>query len=197
MCGCLLCAPYWGPGPQPRQVPWLGIELATLSFTGWCSTISPFFGRGEPPTTLLVERGWGLQLSTATRQPPKGFYLMISENDPLWKPNIVLWKINCFQWQMFFTRCKCKRISSPTNYSQSLMWQYEAAPSKRGRAGHTAPKSAPEAARKWVWAQLIHVCPRPLGRSCSLSWLLFFICFLALLHPYSPGFTSYLTVDGW
>ena len=22
--------PYWGPGPQPRHVPWLGIELATL-----------------------------------------------------------------------------------------------------------------------------------------------------------------------
>ena len=21
MCGCLLCAPYWGPGPKPRHVP--------------------------------------------------------------------------------------------------------------------------------------------------------------------------------
>ena len=21
MCGCLLCTPYWGPGPQPRHVP--------------------------------------------------------------------------------------------------------------------------------------------------------------------------------
>ena len=21
MCGCLLCAPYWAPGPQPRHVP--------------------------------------------------------------------------------------------------------------------------------------------------------------------------------
>ena len=30
MCGCLSCAPYWGPGPQPRHVPWLGLELATL-----------------------------------------------------------------------------------------------------------------------------------------------------------------------
>ena len=26
MCGCLLHAPCWGPGPQPRNVPWLGIE---------------------------------------------------------------------------------------------------------------------------------------------------------------------------
>ena len=25
-CGCLAHAPYWGPGLQPRHVPWLGIE---------------------------------------------------------------------------------------------------------------------------------------------------------------------------
>ena len=24
MCGCLLCAPYWGPGPKPRHVPYTG-----------------------------------------------------------------------------------------------------------------------------------------------------------------------------
>ena len=34
MCGWLSCTPYWGPGPQPRPVPWLGIELVTLWFTG-------------------------------------------------------------------------------------------------------------------------------------------------------------------
>ena len=32
MCGCLSRGPHWGPGPQPRHVPWLGIELATLWF---------------------------------------------------------------------------------------------------------------------------------------------------------------------
>ena len=37
MCGCLLCAPYWGPGQQPRHVPWLGIEPVALGFTGWHS----------------------------------------------------------------------------------------------------------------------------------------------------------------
>ena len=37
MCGCLSCAPYWGPGPQPRHLPWLGIEPATHWFTGWHS----------------------------------------------------------------------------------------------------------------------------------------------------------------
>ena len=30
MSGCLSSAPYWVPGPQPRHVPWLGIQLATL-----------------------------------------------------------------------------------------------------------------------------------------------------------------------
>ena len=34
MCGCLLSAPYWGPGLQPRHVLWLGIEPATLWYTG-------------------------------------------------------------------------------------------------------------------------------------------------------------------
>ena len=35
MCGYLLHAPYWGPGLLP--VPWLGVELMTLCFTGWHS----------------------------------------------------------------------------------------------------------------------------------------------------------------
>ena len=34
MCGHQLYAPDWGPGPQPRCVPWLGIEPW---LTGWCS----------------------------------------------------------------------------------------------------------------------------------------------------------------
>ena len=34
MCGWLLYTPYWGPSPQPRHVPWLGIELVTLWFAG-------------------------------------------------------------------------------------------------------------------------------------------------------------------
>ena len=30
-------APYWGPGLQPRHVPWLGIQPDTLWFGGWRS----------------------------------------------------------------------------------------------------------------------------------------------------------------
>ena len=37
VCGCLLCTSYWGPGPQPRHVPWVGIEPVTLWFTEWQS----------------------------------------------------------------------------------------------------------------------------------------------------------------
>ena len=32
------CAPYWGPGPQPRHVSWQWIEPATIQFVGWHST---------------------------------------------------------------------------------------------------------------------------------------------------------------
>ena len=35
MCSCLSCTPYQGPGRKPRHVTWLGIEPATLWFTGW------------------------------------------------------------------------------------------------------------------------------------------------------------------
>ena len=34
MCGWFSCTPCWGPGLQPRHVPWLGIEPATLWSTG-------------------------------------------------------------------------------------------------------------------------------------------------------------------
>ena len=33
----LSCAPYQGPGPQSRHVPWLGIEPVTPCFAGWHS----------------------------------------------------------------------------------------------------------------------------------------------------------------
>ena len=32
---CLSHTPNWGPGPQPRRVPWLGIEPATFQLPGW------------------------------------------------------------------------------------------------------------------------------------------------------------------
>ena len=37
MCGCHSHAPvYWGPGPQPRHVLWLGMEPVTLWFADQC-----------------------------------------------------------------------------------------------------------------------------------------------------------------
>ena len=37
MCCCFSNAPNWGPDPQPRHVPWLGIEPITLWFIDWHS----------------------------------------------------------------------------------------------------------------------------------------------------------------
>ena len=34
-------APYWGPGQQPRHMPWLGTELVTFWFTGWAQSTEP------------------------------------------------------------------------------------------------------------------------------------------------------------
>ena len=39
MCGCLSHGTHWGPGPQPRYVPWLGIELVTLWFRACAQSI--------------------------------------------------------------------------------------------------------------------------------------------------------------
>ena len=39
--GCFSRIPYWGHGLQPRHVPQLGIEPATLWFTGQHSTTEP------------------------------------------------------------------------------------------------------------------------------------------------------------
>ena len=39
--GCLSQAPKWGPGPQPRHVPWPRIKLPTFQFTGWHSKSTP------------------------------------------------------------------------------------------------------------------------------------------------------------
>ena len=41
MCGWLSCTPNWGPGLQPRPVPWLGIEPVTLWLTSWHSVTEP------------------------------------------------------------------------------------------------------------------------------------------------------------
>ena len=35
--GCLLHISNWGPGPQPRHVPWLGVKPVTFPFAGWHS----------------------------------------------------------------------------------------------------------------------------------------------------------------
>ena len=43
----LLYAPNWGPGLQPRHVPWLGIELAPICFAGRHSVLWATPARGH------------------------------------------------------------------------------------------------------------------------------------------------------
>ena len=46
----LLRAPNWGPGLQPRHVPWLGIKPVTLWFAGWYSIHWVAPARAEVPS---------------------------------------------------------------------------------------------------------------------------------------------------
>ena len=63
MCGCLLHTPYWGPGPQPRHVPWPGTELVTLWFKGLHSIhwelhqpgLAQSFWMQQSPSTCLTQ----------------------------------------------------------------------------------------------------------------------------------------------
>ena len=37
----LVCAPFWGPGPQPSHMPWLGIKLVTLGLQAGTQSTEP------------------------------------------------------------------------------------------------------------------------------------------------------------
>ena len=72
MCGCLSHAPKWGPGLQPRHVPWLGLKPGTFWFTGWCSIHWAIAARTTiiflfvPPSSWKPAQGnhiWGLRQS--------------------------------------------------------------------------------------------------------------------------------------
>ena len=72
MYGCLSCVPHWGPGLQPRHVPWLGIELATFWFTGLRSVHCTTPAR--PPTVLTYPTKFDGFLFGATVDPANHFY---------------------------------------------------------------------------------------------------------------------------
>ena len=61
MCGCLLCAPYWGPGLPPRHVPWLGIKPATL----WFADQRSIHWASPAGATLLISVKFQIQVQTA------------------------------------------------------------------------------------------------------------------------------------
>ena len=59
MCGWLSCTPYWGPGLQPPQVPWLGIQPVTLWFEGWHTIHQDITARAR--VLFLHVAGWELE----------------------------------------------------------------------------------------------------------------------------------------
>ena len=87
MCGCLSCAPYWGPGLQPRNVPGLVIQSAIPWLAGhsvhWATLARVFF-----KDFLFIfrekgregERNGEKHWLVAPRRPPTG--------DPSSNPNM-------------------------------------------------------------------------------------------------------------
>ena len=67
MCSCLSCGPHWGPGPQPRHVPRVGIELETLWFTA------------HSQSTELHHPG--LIFVFLKKSPPKDMYIDFRERE--------------------------------------------------------------------------------------------------------------------
>ena len=51
MCGCLSHTPYWGPGLQPRHVPWLGIEPRPFGSQAGAQSTEPH----QPGQVLIRE----------------------------------------------------------------------------------------------------------------------------------------------
>ena len=66
VCGCLSCAPYWGPGPQSRHEPWSGnwtsdpvVHRPVLNPLSHTSQGCLYFYRCKYWTTLFTSmRGW-------------------------------------------------------------------------------------------------------------------------------------------
>ena len=56
LCGCLSHAPHWGPGSQPRHVPWLGVKMVTLCFAGQRSIHWATTARGRICSTKIHEK---------------------------------------------------------------------------------------------------------------------------------------------
>ena len=54
MCGCLLCTPHWGPGPQPRHVLCLGIELQPFGSQASTQSTEPHQPGPSPYTFNIV-----------------------------------------------------------------------------------------------------------------------------------------------
>ena len=98
MCGCLSRAPHWGPGPQPRHVPWLGIQTATLWFTGPCSI------HWATPARAYCLYFFTLVILTDLSWYPMGIFLCISHvnNDAKHFFHVFKWHLYLFLVKSLF-----------------------------------------------------------------------------------------------
>ena len=82
MCGCLLQAPYWGPGLKHRHVPWQ--ELNQQPFSSW----------GSAQATRPHQKGHECMLNAVSYLEPLpniDMYMLICSNNTHWK-HITDWK---------------------------------------------------------------------------------------------------------
>ena len=62
MCGCLSHGPHWGPGLQPRHVPWLGIKQVTLWFTAHAQP-TELHQPGQGKLFLIITSNYTLEMN--------------------------------------------------------------------------------------------------------------------------------------
>ena len=86
MCGCLSHAPYWGPGLQPRCVPWLGTESTEPYRSGQ---------KGPKLVTGPHPRLWALRRVSGCPAPsPERFRAVLS----IWLSSAAIVHLHCPAW---------------------------------------------------------------------------------------------------
>ena len=81
--------PYWGPGPQPRHVPWLGIGPATLCFADPCSIPWTTPARAESSIFKIAKRNVfsPLKASSKALSPGTAHWLWLPASLPVPTPS--------------------------------------------------------------------------------------------------------------
>ena len=132
MCGCLSCAPYWGPGPQPRHVPWPGIEPATFWFSGQHPT------HWTTPVKVLYFETFRENLSTSFVTNVSGFWFCC--------PHAFMWRF----WEIQNHAVDSTAISPEFLYWR-VLWEISSVFLVMLRRSGWVGTGVPEAKGHWGW----------------------------------------------